>query len=142
MPSSGQVDPLGAVGQASHQREVAQVVAHHLDDKAPARGHRGLLDLVDVGDDAVQRCVAANGQLRPRQVIIDRHRQADDRQVQRPGTGGGRSAARAPRRTRSTTSHQQPVDVMPGEVLGDLREVGLGGHPWCRAQRRRSRPGH
>ena len=68
----GQVDPLGAGGQPAEQREVAAVAAHHLDDEHPARGDRGLPDLVDVGDDAVQRRVAADAQFgaRDRSLLI------------------------------------------------------------------------
>ena len=77
-----EIDPLGAGRQPAHQRQVAAVAAHHFDHEAAPLGDRRLFDLVDRFDDVVQGSVCADAQLGAGQVVVDRGRQADDRDIE------------------------------------------------------------
>ena len=83
-------DRLGAARDARHQRQVAAVAPHHLDqERALVRRGRDL-QAVDRLERDVQRGVDADRDLGARQIVVDRRRDADDleahlRQRQRPG---------------------------------------------------------
>ncbi len=77
----GDEDPVGTGGHAAHQRQVAGVPAHHLDDEAAlvAGGRAG--DRVQRLDDPAQRRVGADGHVGAEHIVVDRADQAHDRQV-------------------------------------------------------------
>ncbi len=77
----GEEHPVGARRQRAHQRQVAAVPTHHLDDeRAPvARGRAG--DGVDRLGDPVQRRVGTDGHVGAVGVVVDRADQADDGQA-------------------------------------------------------------
>ena len=77
-----EIDSLGAAREPSHQGEVAAVATHHLDHEATPRRYRRLLDLVDRFDDRVERSIGADRELRPREVVVDRRRHADERDIE------------------------------------------------------------
>ena len=77
----GDQDHVGAAGDAAHHRDPARVAAHHLDDHDAVVRLRRRVQAVDrLGRDA-DRGVEAEGVVGAREVVVDRLRDADDRQL-------------------------------------------------------------
>jgi hypothetical protein len=77
----GEEDPVGAGGQPAHQRQVAGVAAHHLDDEAALVAGRSRGDGIHRLHDAVQRSVRADGHVGAEHVVVDGADQPDDGQI-------------------------------------------------------------
>ena len=118
-----------------------QSLAHHLDDEAAVRRHRRLLDLVDVGHDAVERGVGADAQVRRRQVVVDRRRHAHDRDRQRRCRRRRvRRGRRGSRPSRRSSGARRRGGRRAGRRCGQA--VAAVGHEvgWSRARRRVATP--
>ena len=81
-------DVVGAAGDRAHQREIAAVPAHHLDDEAALVAGRGAGDGVDGLDDPVQRRVGTDRHVGADHVVVDRTDQSGDHQRRVPVGGG------------------------------------------------------
>ena len=68
-------------------------MAHYFDHETAPGGHCRLLDLIDCFHDAVQGRISPDAELGAGQIVIDRSRQADDRNIEgreiRPGNQHG-----------------------------------------------------
>ncbi len=76
----GDEQRVGAGGDRAHQREVAAVPAHHLDDEGALVARGRAADGVNRLGDAVERRVGADGHVGAGGVVVDRADQADHRQ--------------------------------------------------------------
>ena len=76
------IHPLGAGRQPAHQSQVAARPAHHLDNEDAALSDSRIFDLIHRFDDIIQGGIGADAQLGAGQVVIDRGRQADDRDIE------------------------------------------------------------
>ena len=79
---------VGTAGDGAHQREIAAVPAHHLDDEAALVAGRRTGDGIDGLDDAVQRRVGTDRHIRTDHVVVDRPDQTGDHQRRVPVSGG------------------------------------------------------
>ena len=97
----GDEERVGAGGDRPHQREVAAVPAHHLDDEGALVARGRAADGVNRLGDAVERRVGADGHVGAGGVVVDRADQADNRQ---------------PRMARG----RRRVDLAPGHQFLDM----------------------
>ena len=77
----GHEDHVGAAGDAAHHGDPTRVAAHHLDDHdAVVRLRRRVQPVDRLGGDE-DRGVEAEGVVGAREVVVDRLRHADDREL-------------------------------------------------------------
>ena len=114
---------FGAGREAAHQRQIAAVAAHDLDHEAAARRDRRVLDLVDHLDDAVERGVGADAQLGAGQVVADRGRQADDRDVEGRELSPTLLQLQSRLVCRPASDQQQAIDLERLERVRDRGEI-------------------
>ena len=123
-----------AAGDRAHERQIAAVAAHHLDDERAPVGLGRRADRVDRLGDAVQRGVRADGHVRADHVVVDGSHQpgdvesgvclsllgSDPPRLDEFGHIGGPGHAQVtgPRQRAVTTDDDQPVDAALDEILG------------------------
>jgi hypothetical protein len=83
----GDEDPVRPGREPRHEREVAAVAPHDLDDERALVARGGRVQRVDRLGDAVQRGVGTDGHVGAEHVVVDRADEADQTQV-RVGVGG------------------------------------------------------
>ena len=76
-------DHFGTTGYAAHEGQIATITAHNLDDETTAGRHGRLFDLIHGVHNVVYSGIRADTQFRSREVIIDRRREANHRQIKR-----------------------------------------------------------
>ena len=125
----GDQDHVGAAGDAADDRDPARVPAHHLEHHHAVVRLGGRVQPVDRLGADVDRGVEAEGVVGAREVVVDRLRDADDREA-RARRGGAprrracprrrsRRARRGPRARRCSSTASTP----PSTLYGFVREV-------------------
>jgi len=123
-------DHLGTAADTGHQRDVAAVATHRLDDEhAPVRGGRGAQPVDRLQRD-VDRRVRADRHVRAEQIVVDRRGDAHDREALRGERR--RAALRA-----VAADHHQRLDAarrelrasaVAGRLLAELRRARAAQH--------------
>ena len=151
---------LGPAGDAGHQRQVAAVAPHHLDQEgALVRGGRHLQPVDRLQRD-VERGVDADRDLGAGEIVVDRRRDADHREahlgqrqraglravaadhhqaVDAAGAEAGEGAARGPSSSRNSGQRALPRMVPPAGGCRPRR--GRRGRRSCPRSAPRSRRG-
>ena len=73
----GDQHPVGAGRQGAHERQIAAVAPHHLDDEGTLVAGRSAVDGIDGFGDAMESRVGADGHVGPEHVVVDRADQAN-----------------------------------------------------------------
>ncbi|MPM75781.1 hypothetical protein SDC9_122775 [bioreactor metagenome] len=81
-PGFGDVNILRAGGQPGDHRQIARIAPHDFNHIGALGGIGRILDFVDGVEDGVQRGVAAERVFTARQIVVDRRRNRDHRNVE------------------------------------------------------------
>ena len=115
------VSRVAAPGHSSHRGQVAAVAAHHFDDEEPTLGSgRRLPDPVADFGDLVEGGVAAEREVRARNVVADGGGQHDHRDLELGVLGSTLGQQERGMVGLKPTDHQQSVNVLLSQLLRHL----------------------
>ena len=113
---------VGAGGDRAHQREVAAMAPHHLDDEGALVARGGAADCVNRLGDPVQGRVGADGHVGAGGVVVDGADQADHGQPRVPGRH------RRVHRARGHQVFEQPRPLAAEQIRAGERSVAAHDH--------------